>query len=246
MDEFESLVAEPRRKRGRPSNAELAARRESATSELNHQAELRKAAQGHQSLGLDQFGDPVPQNFLARLMRMDPQTVNQRLAKCRPAAIVGTRKVYYFHEAIHYLVKPKMTAEEFARTLNKADLPPEINKSFWDSQRSRVKYKIEAQEAWETEDVMQALGEVSMIFNDSLVSVVEEMRDRAKLTDEQTEILSAAIDEFRSEVREKLIDLPKQKFTGSMFAKPMFGIAEQPDGDPDIPAWDEDDGDFDD
>ncbi len=237
MDEFEALLGEapPRRgpKRGRPSNAEREARRLAAASDLEHQAELRKAINGSQSLQLEQFGDPVNQNFLARLMRMDPATVNTRLTKCKPAYIgSGGRKVFYFHDAIHYLVKPKMTAEEFARTLNKADLPPEINKSFWDAQRSRTKYKIEAQEAWETEDVLEVLGEVSMTIKDSLVAVVEELRNRAKLTDEQTEIVSEAIDEIRTTIRQKLIEMPEKKFSGSMFAKPLFGISGDIDAAP--------------
>lgn len=246
MDDFADLVGT--RKRGRPSNAEREARRQEAARNLDHQAEIRKAATGHQSLQIDQFGDPVPQNFLARLMRMDPMTVNQRLAKCKPAAVVGNRKVYYFHEAVHFLVKPKMSAEEFARTLHKFDLPPEISKVFWDGQRSRVKYKIEAQEAWETEDVMAILGEVAMIFKDSTTMVVEEMRNRAKLTDEQTEILSTSMDDLRKTIREKLVELPQKQFTGSMHSKPLFGVSGDVDLEPDVSAdsgWlddDEEDG----
>jgi hypothetical protein len=244
VDDFDDLLT-PTRKRGRPSNADRAARMEQAAREAEMQAEFRKAAQGHQSLQIDQFLNPVPQNFLARLMNMDPATVNKRLEKCKPAAVVGQRKVYWFHEAIHYLVKPKMTAEQFARTLNKTDLPAEINKSFWDAQRSRVKYKIEAQEAWETEDVLEVLGDVAMTLKDSLVSVVEEMRNRAKLDDAQTEILSAALDEIRTEIRRKLIELPTQKATGAMFAKPMFGVAEEIDREPDVPVdpWSDEDDD---
>ena len=236
MSDFDDLLtAEPApRKRGRPSNAEREARRAQAGGQLAHQAELRKAAIGQQSLQLDQFGDPVPQNFLARLLRMDPATVNQRLAKCRPAAVISNRKVYYFHEALPHLVKPVMSAEQFARTLNKADLPPEINKAFWDSQRSRVKYKIESQEAWETEDVMRVLGEVAMIFKDSTTMVVEEMRNRARLTDEQTVILQECMDELRKDIRAKLVDMPSKAQTPSMFGKPMFGVAGEIEREPDV------------
>lgn len=245
-DDFDDLLAPPRRRPGRPTNAEREARRAAAEADVQHQAELRKAATGHHALTRVDFGVPVPQQFLADVLHMDPATVKKRLRRCKPAAVISNRPVWYFHEAIQFLVKPKMTAEEFARSLNKADLPPEINKSFWDSQRSRVKYKIEAQEAWETEDVLQVLGKVAMTMKDSLVMVVEELRNRAKLTDEQTVIVQECIDEIRSEIRRELLELPAQTATGSMHAKPLFGVSGDIETDPELPEdgwWDaEDDG----
>lgn len=239
MDDFDDLLTTPR-KRGRPTKEEAARRAEEATRSLEMQAEIRRAAIGQTAVAEKEFFLPVGVNFLVRVLRMDPQTVRTRLRNVSPLPGSEKRNVWYFHDVLPYLVKPKMTAEQFARTLNKADLPPEINKSFWDSQRSRVKYKIEAQEAWETEDVMRVLGEVAMIFKDSTTMVVEEMRNRAKLTDEQTEILQGCIDELRKEVREKLVDMPAQSHTPSMFGKPMFGVSAEIDTHPDIPdVWDD-------
>lgn len=246
MDDFDDLLTTPR-KRGRPTKEEAARRAAEATRSLEMQATIRKAAIGQTAVAEKEFFLPIGVNFLVRVLRMDPQTVRTRLRNVPPLPGSEKRPVWYFHDVLPYLVKPKMTAEQFARTLNKADLPPEINKSFWDSQRSRVKYKIEAQEAWETEDVLEVLGDVAMTMKDGLVSVVEEMRNRARLTDEQTEILSAAIDEIRTEIRRKLVDLPAKKFSGSIHSKPMFGISGDVDREPDIPedgGWlDDDEGD---
>lgn len=245
-DDFEDLVAPPRRKRGRPSNAELEARRAQAVEDIENQAAIRNAVIGRTVIPEKDFFMPVGVNFLHRILGMDNQTIRTRLRGLPP--LPGShpnRPVWHFRDALPYLVKPKMTAEEFARTLNKADLPPEINKSFWDAQRSRVKYKIESQEAWETEDVLEVLGDVAMTMKDSLVAVVEEMRNRARLTDEQTELLQECIDELRTEIRTKLIEMPAKRSTGSIFAKPMFGIRDDVDREPDIPetGWLDDEGD---
>lgn len=240
-DDFEALLGgteptPPPKKRGRPSNEERARRAAELAADFEHQQEIRRAGSGHTKINEDEFFLPVSVNFLARVLRMDPMTVKQRLRGLTPVGNVGNgRNVYYFHDALPYLVKPKMTAEQFAKTLNKADLPPEINKSFWDSQRSRVKYKIEAQEAWETEDVLQVLGDVAMTIKDSLVMVVEELRNRAKLDDYQTQIVTECIDEIRTEIRKKLIELPAKRATGSMHAKPLFGVSGSIDTQPDVP-----------
>jgi len=234
------------KKLGRPSREERARRATERADDLNHQNEIRLAGSGHTKVNEDEFFLPVSVNFLARVLRMDPMTVKARLRALKPVGTVGSgRHVYYFHDALPYLIKPKMTADQFAKTLNKADLPPEINKSFWDSQRSRVKYKIEAQEAWETEDVLKVLGDVAMMIKDSLVMVVEELRNRAKLDEHQTRIVTETIDEIRTEMRAQLVDLPARRATGSMFAKPLFGVSGSIDGQPDVPetGWldDEDD-----
>jgi len=233
-DDFDDFLEPPKRRVGRPTNAEREARRAAAEQDMQHQAELRKAATGHHALTRVDFGTPVPQQFLADVLHMDPATVKKRLRRCKPAAVISNRPVWYFHEAIQFLVKPKMNAEEFARSLNKADLPPEINVAFWNAQRQRVKYKIEAQEAWETEDVLKVLGEVAMTLKDSLTMVVEELRNRAKLTDEQTQIVSECVDEIRTEIRAKLVELPQRSATGSMHAKPLFGVSDDIDTTPDV------------
>lgn len=228
-DDFDDLLDAPRRRGpGRPTNAEREARRQDAVLQANQEAEIRRAGNGSTRIPLEAFQFPCSQQFLADVWGMDPATVKKRLLG-KPVVVgmgSGGRPLFNFQRASQYLIKPMMSAEDFIRTLNKADLPPEVNKALWDAQRSRVKYKIEAQEAWETEDVLEVLGEVSMTIKDSLVAVVEEMRNRAKLTDEQTELLSAAIDEIRTQIREKLIEMPAKKFTGSVHSKPLFGVSD--------------------
>ncbi len=237
MSDFDDLLsASPRKKIGRPSKADLAAREEATAADLERKRIMGLATRGVTQIDERQFFNPVGVNFLRRVLGMDPQTIRTRLRTLPPLeGSHPSRPVWHFHETLPYLIKPKMTAEQFARTLNKADLPPEINKSFWDSQRSRVKYKIEAQEAWETEDVMQVLGDVAMTIKDSLTMVVEEMRNRAKLTDEQTELFQVCIDEIRTELRKKLVELPAKRQTASMFGKPMFGVSGNIDTTPDVP-----------
>lgn len=200
-------------------------RRRSAAERLESVVSMKAAASGR---GLQDIGGvqalrrPVTINILATVFDHDPQTITRRLIDC-PFVEQSGRKLYDFKEACGYIVKPRMTPEQFIKTLNAAKLPPEVNKAFWDAQRSRVKYKIESQEAWETEDVLRVLGEVFMAIKDSFTTITEEMRERAKLTDDQSAMFEAAIDELRGSLREKLVEMPKTRQTTSVFEKPLFG-----------------------
>ena len=193
--------------------------------------------------GLDDLGGinalvrPVTKGTLAAVFRLDKQTVAKRLARC-PSKGHGNRQLYDFVEAASYLVKPQMTPQEFIRTLNTADLPPQINMVFWESQRRRIKFKIEAQEAWETADVLEVLGDVFMTIKDTLQMATEEMRERARLTDDQTDMFDAYIDELRESLRQKLVEMPKQKQTPSLLDQPLFGTGGQIDPEDDVDIWD--------
>lgn len=244
-DDFDDLMEQPR-KRGRPTNEEREARRRAALADAELQQQVRLAGSGNSKIKVEDLKFlPVSMQWLAEFFSMDPVTVRKRLkGNCQPAGIVGhNREVYTFHEAVPWIVKPKMSAEQFARTLNKADLPPEINNTFWQAQRARVRYKIEAQEAFEAEDVVRLLGEVAMTLKDSLTMAPEELRNRAKLSEEQVEALEAVLDEIRQDIFDRLVRIPAETMTPSLYDKPMFGVSGEVERGQVIPDefFDEDD-----
>lgn len=226
-DELLGLPPEPKNKGGRPTKEQVAAREAKRQAEL---APMITAATGGHAFadigGAATFRRPVTKAFLAQVFDLDPHTVTKRLIDCKPVANANTnRPLYDFVEACGYLIKPRMTPKQFVETLNKADLPPEINLAFWNAQRAKVKYKIEAQEAWETEDVLAVFGDAFMTIKDVLTMLPEELRARAKLTDEQTTLVQTTLDELRTTLREKLIAKPTERATGSMYDKPLFGTS---------------------
>lgn len=227
-----------RRGPGRPTRAEAAARA------LEQQISLKAAASGRALEdvgGVQALRRPVTINTLATVFGHDVQTITRRLIDC-PFIPQGNRKLYEFKEACSYIVKPKMTVEQFIATLNKANLPPEINLAFWNANRARLKYMLEAQEAWETGDVLEVFGDAFMAISDTLRTVPEEMRDRARLTDEQTKLLEEGLDELRATLRQKLVEMPAQKQTGSILDQPLFGTAKTIDP-AEATAWQAEDDD---
>jgi len=219
-DDFDDLLG------GQPAPPR---RRAAPATSLDEQVALSRGAAGKafdDVGGLQAFRRPVTINFLATVFRKDIQTITRRLIDCPHQQYNGRTKLYDFEEACSYIIKPKMTPEQFIKTLNAAHMPAEINKVFWDAQRSRVKYKIEAQEAWETPDVNAAMGDMGMTMKEGLATLTETMRERAKLTDEQALIFDAVIEDFKLHLVEKLEDLADRTTASSMFGKPLFGVAD--------------------
>lgn len=209
--ESEPASEVPRNRGGRPSNEERRRRSEQALANAAHQAELRAAVTGRTKISEEEFLLPVSRNFLARVLHMDPMTVKKRLRGLKPAASFGGgggRDVYYFQEAIPFLVKPKMDIGTYLKTLNPTDMPPSINKTFWEAERIKNKVLIETGEAWHDSQVLDVLGRVFMLIKERIPIIIEGMRE-AGLTDEQSTKLVGYADQMQSDLYDALVEQPK-------------------------------------
>jgi len=223
IDPFDELFGDGVTPAPKPRRTRASSR--AAAQQLEQQISLKAAASGRGLAdvgGVQALRRPVTITTLATIFEMDPQTITKRLVEC-PFISQSGRKLYDFKVACSYIIKPRMTPEQFVKTLNSSHLPPEVNKAFWDSQRSRVKYKIEAQEAWETHEVNAALGAICKTVKEALSTITEDMRDRARLTDEQVVLFDGAIEDLRHRLAEKLEELATKTVATSLFGKPLFG-----------------------
>ena len=176
---------------------------------------MRAAVTGRTKIDEEEFLLPVSKNFLARVLHMDPMTVKKRLRGCKPAATFGGgggREVYYFHEALPFLVKPKMDLGTYIKTLNPTDLPNSINKTFWEAEKIKNRVLIETGEAWHASDVLEILGVVFMMFKDRIPLITEGMRE-AGLTDAQFTKLQGFTDQLQTDLHGALVELPKERRT---------------------------------
>jgi hypothetical protein len=230
VSEFDELIdAPPKRKRGpgRPRKEEVAARlaeqereEEDFWSTPAMQAAMKSAASGNTLIDERVFHMPVSQNFLARVFVMDTMTVNRRLRRLKPVGYAGGEKqkrpLYDFKAACEHLLKPKMDIDTYLATLNPADMPNAINKTFWEAKRIKLKFEIEAGQAWATEDVLEVFGRMAMTIKSHSQLWVENMR--SALSDEQLAKLSAMVDVFNSELHDMLMEEPKKRQTRSRLA----------------------------
>jgi len=198
--------------------------RRTDTSEDEINAILKQVAGGKGSfVDGGELKRPVTQNFLALVFDMDPATVKKRLLTVKPVGFVGsgvqTRKLYDFKEACSYLVEPKIDLDAYIKSLDPAKLPNHINKMFWEAQRIRLKFMLEAGQAWRTEDVLARLGDACMLIKDRVQLWAETMREVCKLDDEQYARFVQMQNDLQNDLHALLVSAPERSTTRSIAAE---------------------------
>lgn len=170
------------------------------------------------------FLRPVSIGFLARAFRANPQTVEKRLAECPVKEWAAPKRgrpkpLYDFCEAAAYLVKPRVDLVKYLSSLNSNNIPPHINKTFWDSMNARAKYEATARMTWRDEDVLSVLGATAMLIRERTLLWVDQLPDKVSLTQENRQALRDAVDDLLEDIKVKLEDMPKKRRTESVVAQ---------------------------
>ncbi|WOE76308.1 hypothetical protein [Alterisphingorhabdus coralli] len=191
--------------------------RERRLNKLAKDRAIKAAGSGTTFVEMGALKRPVSMNFLSEVFNMDPKTVRTRLVRCPILGMAGgNRPVYDFKTACQYLLPPKMTTDEFIRTLNAAKLPPEVNKVFWQAQRERLRYLRDAGEVWHTTDLLDLLGQVNMTFKDRIDMWVEDIREMKGISDENILKIEQMTHALKSDLYEALVSMPSQGETLSL------------------------------
>jgi hypothetical protein len=151
---------------------------------------------------------------------MDQATVKKRLLTVKPVRIGGTEKVprplYDFKEACSYLVKPNIDLDLYIRSMDVNKLPNLLNKIYWEAKRTRLRYELEAGDAWRTEDVLAVFGLVFMTIKDRIQLWSETMREAVRLNDEQYARFQQMTDDLQGDLHEHLCRIPAERQTQSL------------------------------
>lgn len=201
----------------KPEPTEREKQRERAALLLARETAIRAAGRGGTFVEMGVLKRPVSMNFIAEVFDMDPATVRKRMIRCpKLGQVGGNRPVYDFKTACQFVLPPKMTAEEFIKTLHHAKLPPEVNKVFWQAQRERLRYLADAGEVWHTADLLDVLGQVNMTFKDRINMWVEDIRELKGISDEHVEKIEQMAHALKSDLYEALVTMPERGETVSL------------------------------
>lgn len=170
-----------------------------------------------------EFMRPVGITFLAKIIKKQPYQIQKRLAKC---PVIGWHEtagktsapqpLYDFLTAMSYLIAPKGSLEDWFSQQNSASLPPYVNKMFWDSAHQRNRVMRSSAQLWHDEDVVIVLGRVSQTIRQEVRMWIEELPEKELLNTKQYTALGEACDRLINNVREQLVDMPRQFTTLAM------------------------------
>ncbi len=147
---------------------------------------------------------------IAQLFETDAKTLPKRMKGVVPRGTRNGYKVYKIREAAAMLVTPGYEIEEYIRQMSPQELPPLLQKEFWNSQIARQKYEREIGNYWTTAEVIEYLGELGNTIRMTLLLVADDVNRESSLTELQQEVFQritdAAITKLRNNIRDKFKD----------------------------------------
>lgn len=191
----------PKPRRGRPTNAEVAARDAAAAplKPLPHALLFRK---------------PVGVQFLADVVGKQPKQIQKRLEKCPVEKWTfhqGKQTPQYdFLTAMAYLIPPRGNIEDWFAQQNAASLPPYVNKMWWDSANQRNRVMLQSNDLWHSDDVMLVFGRVAMAIRQEAKMWIEDLPERELLGDKQYGALVDAVNRMVEDIRKTLVEMPRE------------------------------------
>lgn len=152
------------------------------------------------------FLRPVGVTFLGTVFGIEPRRLHKKLAKCTVVGrgTMGRGKgapLYDFKEACAYIVDPKIDLKTWFSSLSTTTMPPIIMKAFWEAIRTKNRVMEEAGDYWHTDRVHGVLGRVVMLIKDAMLLWIEDLPDKASLTNENYNALRRQVTELQTAIQ---------------------------------------------
>lgn len=148
-------------------------------------------------------------NQLADMFGMRPETVFRRIAGIEPS---GTGKngilIYRVADVAPVLIRVPITADmvrEHIVRMRPSDLPPSLQKAYWDGALARHRYSQIAGELWHTQDVLLSANEAFQTLRQGLLLLPDQLRGEIDLDDTKSSIVQQIVDGLIEGLRERLI-----------------------------------------
>ena len=164
----------------------------------------------------------LPVSKLALLFRGRAETVNRKLIQfgIKPKNKHGAIALYDILEAASALVKPAYDIDEYIRQMSHNDLPAQLTKEFWAGQRTKQQVELAAGNLWETEKVVQEVGELMKIVKMSTLLMLDGVENQTELSERQREIIRnlthGMLEDLVKRVEEKFKPVPQEGKHGEL------------------------------
>lgn len=153
---------------------------------------------------------PISVQRLSEIFDIPIERLKKRLKNCKVHAWVTNsgrqQPLYDFREACEYFLKPRQSMREYIESVNPATLPAWFQVQYWSSQKQRAQVMKLAGQLWHDADVQEILGRTAIMIRDESRLWIENLPDKAEMTDAQYNALSKAVSELLESVHERLVE----------------------------------------
>lgn len=175
-------------------------------------------------------------SWLMQAFHMDRMTVKKRLKGLAYKRMErNNQPVYDFVEACQCLVKPVLDITAFIKSLNVRELPPLLQREFWDARTKRQKYLENAGDLWRTSDVREAFADIFKLLKTAMQLWVDSLDRQVTLAPDQHALLVLAVDGLQSDIHKRILDLAKNGSTRSQISEAEEEGMVEPDEDEPAP-----------
>lgn len=163
---------------------------------------------------------PVSITFMSEALKMDRKTVTRRLADLTPLGYHrGNSPLYDFRQALPYLITPKFDVEKALEKIGTESLPPSLQKDVWDAKLKAQKWRQNAGELWQTEDVLEVLGEAFSRLRTSTQLWIDQIADNHALPTSAQVELADLVNGLQTDLHRTLVEMPKERATYSQLGE---------------------------
>lgn len=144
--------------------------------------------------------------WLAQAFQITTYEARKKLTHCVPIRFEGNnRPIYHFRDAAAYLVKPKLSMDQYLRTIKPSQLPAKLQTEVWNAAIKRQKWEEKAGKLWRSEAVQEVFAETFKTFKTQLQLWPDILEREKSLSSDQRNRLIALLDELQEDLYKKLV-----------------------------------------
>jgi len=143
---------------------------------------------------------------LAAAFRVSRFIMTGAIGTLQPVGRRHHSPLYAIADVAPLIVKPSVEVESYIKGLKPKDLPPSLQKAFWDAQEARQSYEEKAGNLWHTHRVQLVIGKFVMIVRQRLVLATDQIDRMTPLTDDQRKLVQNTFDQVLSELQRAVTD----------------------------------------